>query len=201
MKGDAVDTVEHPTCSGKSVVHIQGPPKNWETNLRWRVSIANNAGPSKLPRSIMPSARTSMITLTLTLCCSSPAFAQAQRVEPKTAEAVVQADDAWGDAETRGDGDYLEHLLSPAYVSIGITTRETIIAHARARGASAAYAEQAATWKAAHPSRADVSIAGDTAVLMWKTTGANGELVRSCDIFVYRGGRWRALYSQHSSAS
>lgn len=153
----------------------------------------------------MPIARTSLIRLTLALCCSLSSMAQAQNVEPKTADAVIRADDAWGDAETRGDGDYLEQLLSPAYVSIGaggkVTTRETIIAHARARGASPAYAEQVANWKAAHPSRAEVSIAGDTAVLTWKVTGANGELVSSCDIFVYRGGRWRALYSQHSSAS
>jgi len=47
----------------------------------------------------------------------------------------------------------------------------------------------------------EVKITGDTAILTFaldKT--ATPKPVMSCDVFVYRDGRWRALYSQHTEA-
>jgi hypothetical protein len=144
------------------------------------------------------------LAIAMLVCCLSTTVFAREKMEPKTADAVVKADAAWGDAETRGDGDYLEQLLLPGYVSIGekgkITTREAIISHARARGASSAYAAEVAAWRAAHPQRAQVSMNKDTAIVKWTATGANGEVVLSCDLFVYRNGHWRALYSQHTAA-
>ena len=136
------------------------------------------------------------------LAVTCPALA----AEPRTAGAVRAADDAWGMAEVRGDASFVDELLLPEYRSVGpagaVTTKATIVDHARTRGPSADMAANVAAWRAAHPTRADVVIVGDTAVLTWVLIrpGA-GEPVSSCDIFVYRDGRWRALYSQHSVAS
>lgn len=139
------------------------------------------------------------------LALTLPAVA-GRAAEARTPAAVRAADDAWGAAEVRGDAAFVERLLLPDYRSIGpaglVTTKETIVEHTRARGASAAMAAEVAAWKATHPTRADVVIVGDTAVLTWVSTRPEaGEPVSSCDVFVYHDGRWRALYSQHSGAS
>ncbi len=76
-----------------------------------------------------------------------------------------------------------------------------IVGGTRARGPSKAYADSVAAWKAAHPTRGDVTLNGDTAIVVWTAIGPDGTgPVRSCDVFVYRAGRWRALYSQHTTA-
>jgi hypothetical protein len=135
-----------------------------------------------------------------------PAGAQAAAAaEAKTAAAVRAADDAWGAAEMRGDAAFVDRLLLPAYRSIGpdgkVTTKAAIVEHARARRGATDAVAQVAAWKAAHPVRAEVAITGDTAVLTWVSTKpGSGEPVASCDIFVYRDGRWHAIYSQHTSA-
>jgi hypothetical protein len=142
--------------------------------------------------------------LLIILLAATPALA----ADPRTEAAVVAADDAWLKAELSGDADYLDRLLLPSYVSIGmdgkVSDKAKLVAHARARTAEAKakFAEQAAAWKAAHPTRPDVTINGDTAILKWVLVkpGA-GDPVSSCDIFVYRDGRWQAIYSQHSTAS
>ena len=55
---------------------------------------------------------------------------------------------------------------------------------------------------ATHAIEANVVISGDTAVLTWYDPSLGPERgVRSSDIFVYQGGHWHALYSQHSDAS
>jgi hypothetical protein len=42
---------------------------------------------------------------------------------------------------------------------------------------------------------------GDVAILTFVLDkGAAPKPVMSCDIFVYRDGHWRALYSQHTEA-
>jgi hypothetical protein len=76
-----------------------------------------------------------------------------------------------------------------------------IVEGARKRGKSAEFAKMVADWKAQHPSAAEVTIFGDTAVLAWVPTDAGpNPPVNSCDIFVYRDGAWHAIYSQHSTA-
>jgi hypothetical protein len=147
-------------------------------------------------------------TLTAISCLAIGFFAQvtsAKTPEPKTAAAVLAADEAWGAAEMKGDFAFVDRLLLPEYRSIGssgkVTDKAKIVAGTRKRGPSKAYSDMVTAWKAAHPSRGDVTIDGDTAILAWTAVGSNGAVsVRSCDVFVYRSGRWRALYSQHTAA-
>jgi hypothetical protein len=132
----------------------------------------------------------------------------ASGAEPRNEAAVVAADDSWLKAEVSGNGDYLDGLLLPGYMSVGaggkITSKAQIVAKARARTRQelVQLAEQVATWKAAHPVHPDVTIAGDTAILRWVATQSDGTAsVSSSDMFLYRDGRWRAIYSQHTSAA
>ncbi|MGS1014701.1 hypothetical protein ACVCL3_11440 [Rhodanobacter sp. UC4437_H4] len=58
----------------------------------------------------------------------------------------------------------------------------------------------ATAWLKANPLGKSVVIRGDTAIITFydpQLGPQNG--VRSSDIFVYQGGRWHALYSQHSA--
>jgi len=140
-------------------------------------------------------------TALLMLAASTSANAS----EPKTAAAVIAADDGWLKAEVSGDVHFLDRLL---LVSIGtngaVTPKSKIVAHAAARSAEERAKLKAviAEWKATHDVRPQVIISGDTAVLTWvmDKPGAN-DPVSSCDIFVYRAGGWHAIYSQHSTAS
>jgi hypothetical protein len=143
--------------------------------------------------------RTMMIAL-------APLLAAAAPHEAHDAAAVIATDDAWLQAEIRGDGDYLDGLLMDGYRSVGddgkVTSKADLVDHARTRGNSPDTAARVAKWKAEHPTHADVTISGDTAVLTWISAkpGA-GAPVSSCDIFVYADGRWRALYSHHTAAA
>lgn len=129
---------------------------------------------------------------------------KAARVAPKSAGAVEAADDAWATAELRGDFRYLERALATGYRSVDAhgkaVGREELIARVRSRGRSADYAAKVADWKAKHPSRAAVDLYGDTAILTWVDTSGDPGPISSCDIFIYRGRRWQAIYSQHTSA-
>ena len=126
--------------------------------------------------------------------------------EPRSAAAVLAADDAWMAAEIRGDGAFLSELLLPRYRSVGakgqVTDKATIVKHATARGNDPTFAAKVVAWKSDHPTRAEVLVEGDTAIVAWVVaTPGLGEPVSSFDMFVYRSGRWRALYSQHTAAS
>jgi hypothetical protein len=142
--------------------------------------------------------------LPLMLFAATPALA----AEPRSEAAVIAADGSWLKAEVAGDGDFLDALLLPGYVSIGpdgkILEKAKLVANARARNAEAKakLAAQVAAWRASHPIRAEVTMVGDTAILKWVLVKPEaGNPISSCDVFVYRDGRWRALYSQHSSAA
>lgn len=128
--------------------------------------------------------------------------------EPHTAAAVIAADDAWGDAEIKGDAAFVDGLLLDGYVSVGpdgkVHTKAMIVESARKAAASPdpTRAAKTAEWRAAHPYRNQVAMYGDTAVLSFVSTKpASADAVNSSDIFVYRDGRWHAVYSQHSAAS
>lgn len=131
--------------------------------------------------------------------------APAVATEPHSVAAVIAADDAWLQAEVRGDGDFLDGLLLPGYQSVGVDgkalTKAQLVANARKRGNDPARLAEVKAWRAAHPSHAEVLLSGDTALLRWQLDGAKAGLTSSSDIFVYTDGRWRALYSQHSSAA
>ena len=128
------------------------------------------------------------------------------RAQPPTKDAVIAADDAWLRAEVAGDAEFLDGLLLPNYVSVAasgkVTLKSQIVANARARDADARtkLATAVASWKASHPIKPDVLIIGDTAILKWVLVNEAGSITSS-DMFVYRGGRWRAIYSQHTTAA
>ena len=125
--------------------------------------------------------------------------------QPHTRAAVVAADEAWTAAEIRGDAAFVDALLLPEYRSIGsdgkIASKAMIVAGTRARGPHSNFGKIVAEYRAGHPTRGDVTINGDTAVLTWVSlVPGKGAPIASCDIFVYRNGRWHAIYSQHSTA-
>lgn len=150
------------------------------------------------------------------VCCaaaSNVGAATAQGLAPyrptaadaRTPDAVKAVDDAWGKAEERGNVAYVDWLLLPGYRSVGrageITTRDAILSHTRLNAGSSERAAKIEAWMAAHPIRSEVSIFGDTAVLTWVSMKPGAPLpVSSVDVFVYRDGHWRAVYSQHTDA-
>lgn len=144
------------------------------------------------------------LALAATLPCAGKAEAR-PAPEPRTAAAVLAADNGWGDAETRGDVAFVDALLADGYRTIGhdgkVRTKADVLASTRAHVGTPQRAAEVAAWRAQHPTEGTVALFGDTAVLTWMTAGSAGPTtVRSCDIFVYRDGRWHAIYSQHSDA-
>jgi hypothetical protein len=120
-----------------------------------------------------------------------------------TAAAVKAVDQHWLDAELDGDTAYLGDLLLPGYRSVGadgtVHPREAIIAHAAANRGSGRQRHEVEAWIKAHPSAQSVVLQGDTAILSFYDPALGPDRgVRSADVFVYVGGRWRALYSQHA---
>lgn len=122
-----------------------------------------------------------------------------------TAAAVKAVDHHWLDAELDGDTAYLEALLLPAYRSVGadgvVHPRQAIIAHAAQNRGSDQQRHKVEAWIKAHPSAQSVVLQGDTAILSFYDPKLGPDRgVRSADIFVYVGGHWRALYSQHAGS-
>jgi hypothetical protein len=126
-------------------------------------------------------------------------------VEPHTEAAVIAADDSWGKAEETGNSAFVEGLLLPEYRSISsdgsVHDKAAILASIKKRAGTPSNSASVEQWKAAHPSRTSTVITGDTAILTFTLNRPGSPAaVLSSDIFVYREGRWRALYSQHSEA-
>jgi hypothetical protein len=124
--------------------------------------------------------------------------------EPKTAEAVLVADDGWEKAEESGNVAYVDNLLLPEYRSVSadgsVHDKAAILANAKHNLGSAEHAAKVATWLAAHPMGSSVAIQGDTAVVTFYLKSLGPEKgIMSSDIFVYRDGQWHALYSQHTA--
>lgn len=146
----------------------------------------------------------SILLAAVGMFASTNAAAQATS-EPHTASAVIAVDEAWSKAEDTGDAKYLDALLLPEYRSIssdGSThDKAAIIADAIRSARTAEGAAKTEKWLAAHPSVPVVEIHGDVAILTFiLQRRLDPKPVMSCDIFLYRGGRWRALYSQHTEA-
>jgi hypothetical protein len=128
-----------------------------------------------------------------------------QHDEPHSEAAIIAADVAWDKAESSGDTAYIDNLLLPEYRSVNtdgsIHSKLAILSSAKNNAGSPDRAAAVAKWRVAHPYLMSVSMTGDTAILTFilDSPGAP-KAVMSCDIFVYREGRWRALYSQHTQA-
>lgn len=122
--------------------------------------------------------------------------------EAHTADEVIAVDKGWTAAEEKGDVAYVDALLLPEYRSVspdGSThSKEAIVANTRKTTPErAAMIEK---YLVDHPTDMAVTINGDTAVLTFTAVTDAKKLIRSCDIFVYRGGHWHAFYSQHTDA-
>lgn len=122
----------------------------------------------------------------------------------KTEAAVMAVDQHWMDAELDGDSAWLDAMLLPEYRSVGadgtVHPKAAIIAHAAKNRGNDAERHKVEAWLKANPLGKSVVIRGDTAIITFydpQLGPKNG--VRSSDIFVYQGGHWHALYSQHSA--
>jgi Domain of unknown function (DUF4440) len=125
--------------------------------------------------------------------------------QPKTAAAVIAADDGWSKAEETGDVAYVDNLLLPEYRSVSadgsIHDKATILAHTKKNVGSQDYAAKVAKWQADHPMDTAAVIQGDTAILTFRLKSVAPEKgIMSSDVFVYRDGEWHAIYSQHTDA-
>lgn len=120
----------------------------------------------------------------------------------RTSAAVIAVDDHWSQAEVRGDTAWLDSMLLPEYRSISadgkILDKKSLLAHAAQNRGSDKMARLVAQWRKTHQTRTSVAMRGNVAILTFSDPQTGR--VRSSDIFVYQGGGWHALYSQHSKA-
>jgi hypothetical protein len=139
------------------------------------------------------------------LCLPSSVFAAPATLQPKTAAAVIAADEDWLKAEETGDTAYVDNLLLPEYRSVNadgsVHDKAAILASAHKNVGSTARTLADEKWLAAHPMGTAVLIQGDTAIVTFylKPLGPQKGIMSS-DIFVYRDGQWHAIYSQHTDA-
>ena len=117
--------------------------------------------------------------------------AAAATAEHQQTPAGVQAtEDHWSEAFVSGDEAYLSTLLDPAYVSVNRSgkarPKADIIALSR---------KVAAMPRQTYPKiPPQIEIRGDTAVVKFE-----GKDETSVDVFYWKDGAWRALYSQHTA--
>lgn len=120
----------------------------------------------------------------------------------RTSAAVIAVDEHWSQAEEHGDTGWLDSMLLPEYRSISadgrILDKKTLLTHAATNRGSDKMSKFVAAWRKTHPTSESVVIRGDVAIVSFSNPGTGQ--VRSSDIFVYQGGGWHALYSQHSKA-
>lgn len=139
-----------------------------------------------------------------TLGASAAVASPAVNETAHDAAAVIATDEHWLQAEVSGDTAYLAQLLLPDYRSVSadgsVHPRAAILAHAAKNRGSDTMRREVEAWRKSHPSHPSVVIQGDTAILSFYAGDATTPgVVRSSDIFVYVGGHWHALYSQHSA--
>jgi hypothetical protein len=133
------------------------------------------------------------------------AFALDAVVERHTEAAVSAADDDWLAAELRGDLSALDARLMPNYRDVTeegkVHTKQDLLAGvAKHPGKVTTTALQAAAdFRAQHPVVEHALIEGDTAILQFESTKPEERgIIRSVDVFVFKDGRWRGLYSSHN---
>lgn len=146
-----------------------------------------------------------------TMAFLMPARAYAQAANPAaeremTVAAVRAVEDHWDRAELDGDTAYLDQLLLPTYRSVSpdgsVHPKAAIIAGAKKNAANRAVAQAAAdSFRKAHPSRTDVVLQGNTAVITFVSLiPSSHDAIRGADIFVFTDGAWHAIYSTHQNA-
>ena len=135
-------------------------------------------------------------------------FASDAVVEPHTEAAVLAADDDWLAAELRGDLKALDARLMPTYRDVTpegkIHTKQDLLAGAAKHHdkVTAPPLQAAADFRAQHPFLEHVLIEGDTAILQFESPKPEEQgVILSIDVFVYKDGHWRGLYSAHNKAA
>jgi hypothetical protein len=130
--------------------------------------------------------------LAVAVFLTASACARAADEEARPDAAGVRAvEDHWTRAYFTGETAFLEAMLDDAYQSVGATggkDKAAIVDGARAFGA----ANKGATAPTLPPT-SKIEVRGQTAVV----THLN-PTDRSVDVFYYRDGHWRAIYSQHT---
>jgi hypothetical protein len=135
------------------------------------------------------------------------AFASDSVVEPHSEAAVLAADDDWLAAELRGDLKSLDARLMPTYRDVTeegkVHTKQNLLAGAakHPNKVTTPPLQAAADFRAQHPVVEHVLIEGDTAILQFESSKPEeAGVIRSVDVFVYKDGHWRGLYSSHNKA-
>jgi uncharacterized protein DUF4440 len=135
-------------------------------------------------------------------------FALGAVVEPHTEAAVLAADDDWLAAKLRGDLSALDARLMPSYRDVTpegkVHTKQDLLAGVAKHPNKVVTTplQAAADFRAQHPVVEHVLIEGDTAILQFESTKPEEQgVIRSVDVFVYRDGRWRGLYSSHNKVT
>ncbi len=142
----------------------------------------------------------------LTLLFTAHQAMAQENPEAHTAAAVIADDSSWSKAEATGDIRYLDALLLPEYRSVNADgkwgDKGAILRGATRRVSDSSAAARVQAWRSAHPSLTSAVINGDVAILTFALDkGGDPKPIMSCDVFVYRDGHWRALYSQHTDAA
>jgi hypothetical protein len=135
-------------------------------------------------------------------------FASDAVVEPRTEAAVLAADDDWLAAELRGDLKALDARLMPTYRDVTpegkIHTKQDLLAGVLKHPdkVTTPPLQAAADFRAQHPSVEHVLIEGDTAILQFESPKPEEQgVIWSIDVFVYKDGHWRGLYSAHNKVA
>lgn len=108
-------------------------------------------------------------------------------------EGVRKAEKDWSAAFVTGDRAYLEALLDRSYVAVN--------AAGVARD-KATIVESAQKYAAAHPGATPMAMGPSSTIKVMGTTAIvrhTSSTEVSVDVFHYGDGRWRALYSQHTT--
>ena len=106
--------------------------------------------------------------------------------------AVRAAEDGWNAAYITGDTGFLDGLLADNYVSVSGTGSDRDKAANLASARTYAAAHPGAT-KTPLPPSSTIAVTGDLAIVRH-----HGTKDVSVDIFQKRGGRWIAVFSQHT---
>jgi hypothetical protein len=148
------------------------------------------------------------IAIILNAWKEDPVFASDAVVEPHTEAAVLAADDDWLAAELRGDLKALDARLMPTYRDVTpegkVHSKQDLLGGVAKRPdkVTTAPLQAAADYRAQHPVVGHVLIEGDTALLQFESLKPEEQgIIRSIDVFVYKDGRWRGLYSAHNKVT
>lgn len=122
-----------------------------------------------------------------------------------TEAAVMAVEQHWSIAEMTGDSAWLADMLMPDYRTVNndgtVHDKQTLLARmAKRKSITLSEAQlKIADYRKEHHSGSSVAIHGDTAIVcFYDTTLGPQKGMSSADMFVYEGGHWHALYSQHT---